>query len=148
MRDCTHKNEFGIYLCDMGDVITRDNISLFIYTQATVSIAVISKTNIQAFFYNELLQPLNMGRASIQVNVQTVRLVVDDIGICTQCIEYRLGDIPRTAVGAVQTNLDAFERIDAQRNQVSHVTVTACHIVHSAADVFLVGKRQFRPVLI
>ena len=95
-------------------MVASDNIPLFIHTQATVSIAVIGKTDVQALLYHELLQTLNVGGASIVVDVQTVGLCIDDIGICAQSIEHRLSDVPGTAVGAVQANLDTLEGIDTK----------------------------------
>ena len=133
---------------DVQNVVTSDDITLFIHTQATVSIAVIGKTDVQSLLYHELLQTLNVGRTSIVVDVQTVGLCIDDIGISSQSIEHRLSDVPTRAVGAVQTNLDTLEGIDAQRDQIAHVAVAACHIVHSAADMLTMGKGQLRPVFI
>ena len=75
-------------------------------------------------------------------------MVIDDVGICSEGIEHRLGDVPGTTVGAVQTNLDALERVDTQRDQVAHVTVTARDVIHSTADMLTMSKRQFWPVLI
>ena len=89
-----------------------------------------------------------MGRASIVVDVQTVGLCIDDVGVGSQSIEHRLSDVPTRAVGAVQTSLDTLEGIDAQRDQIAHVAVATGHIVHSAADVFLVSERQIRSFLI
>ena len=89
-----------------------------------------------------------MGRTSIVVDVQTVGLCIDDVSICTQSIEYRLCDVPGTAVGTVQTNLDAFKGIDAEADQVAHVAVAACNVVHSTADMLTMGKGQLRPILI
>ena len=57
---------------------------------ATISITVVGETNIQTLLYHELLQALNVGGAGIIVDVQTVGLVVDDVGIGTQRIEHRL----------------------------------------------------------
>ena len=133
---------------DVQDVVASDDITLFIHTQATVSIAVIGKTDVQALLYHELLQTLNVGRTSIVVDVQTVGLCIDDIGICTQRIKHRLSDVPRTTVGAVQTNLDALERVDSEANQIAHVAVATGHIVHSAPDMLTMGKGQLRPILI
>ena len=116
--------------------------------QATVSIAVIGKTDVQALLYHELLQTLNVGGASIVVDVQTVGLCIDDIGICTESIENRLGDIPAGAVGTVQTDLDALKGVDTEADQIAHVAVTTRNIVHRAANVFPVSERQLRPVLI
>ena len=129
-------------------MVASDDITLFIHTQATVSIAVIGKTDVQALLYHELLQTLNVGRTSIVVDVQTVGLCIDDIGICTQRIKHRLSDVPRTTVGAVQTNLDALERVDSEANQIAHVAVATGHIVHSAPDMLTMGKGQLRPILI
>ena len=133
---------------DVQDMITSDDITLFIHTQATISIAVIGETNIQTLLYHELLQTLNMGRAGIVVDVQTVRLCIDDIGIGTQRIKHRLSNIPACTVGAVQTNLHAFEGVDTEADQVTHVAVAARNIVHSATNALTVRKRQLRPVFI
>ena len=89
-----------------------------------------------------------MGGAGIVVDVQAVRLCIDDIGVCTQCVEDALCNIPARTVGAVQTNLDSLEGIDTQADQIAHVTVTTRNIVHRAADVFPVSERQLRPLLI
>ena len=82
-------------------MVASNDIALLVYTQTTVSITVIGKTNVQSFFYNELLQALNVSGAGIVVDIQTVGLVVDDVGIGTQRIENTFSDVPRTAVGAV-----------------------------------------------
>ena len=129
-------------------MVASDDIALFIHTQATVSIAVIGKTDVQPLLYHELLQTLNVGRTSIVVDVQTVGLCIDDIGISSQSIEHRFSDVPGTAVGAVQANLDTLEGIDTKADQIAHVAVAAGHIVHSAANVFPVSERQLRPLLI
>ena len=89
-----------------------------------------------------------MGRSSVVVDIQTVRLVVDDVGICTESIEHRLSDVPTRAIGTVQTNLHTLEGIDTQRDQVTHIAVAACNVVHRAADMLTVSERQLRPVLI
>ena len=89
-----------------------------------------------------------MGGACIVVDVGAVRLCIDDVGVCTESIENRLGDVPGTTVGAVQTNLDTLEGIDTKADQIAHVAVAAGHIVHRAANVFPVSERQLQPVLI
>ena len=55
-----------------------------------------------------------MRGAGIGVDVRAIRLVVYDIGVCAKGIENALSDIPAGAVGAVQTDLDTLERIDAE----------------------------------
>ena len=89
-----------------------------------------------------------MGRTSIVVDVQTVGLCIDDLGIGSQSIEHRLSDVPGTTVGAVQTDLNILEGIDAQRDQIAHVAITTRNIIRRAANVFQLSKRQLRSVLI
>ena len=101
---------------DVQNVVASNDIALFIYTQATVSIAVISKTDIQSLFHNKFLQALNVGRASVQVDVQTIGLVVDNICICTEGIKDRLCNVPAGAIGAVQADLDTLEGVNTQGN--------------------------------
>ena len=114
---------FHVAAVDVQDVVAGDDIALFIHAQAAISIAVIGKANIQPLLNYELLQTLDMGGASIVVDVQAIGLVVDDISICTQSIEHRLCNVPACTVSAVQTNLDTLEGIDAQRDQIAHVAV-------------------------
>ena len=129
-------------------MVAGDNITLLVYAQAAISIAVIGKTDVQPFLYHELLQALDVGGTGIVVDVQAIRLIVDDIGVCPQRIKHALGNVPAGTVGAVQTDLDTLEGVDAQGDQVTHVAVTAGHIVYSASDMFPVSERQLRPVLI
>ena len=89
-----------------------------------------------------------MSRSSIVIDIRTVGLCIDDVGISSQSIEHRFSDVPGTAVGAVQANLDALEGVDTKADQIAHVAVTTRNIVHSAANVFPMGKGQLRPVLI
>ena len=139
---------FHVATIDIQNVVTSDDIAFLIYTQATIRIAVVSKSNIQTFFYNKLLQTLNMSRACIVIDVQSVGLVIDHIGICAECVKHRLRNIPRAAVGTVKTDLDALEGIDTQRNQIAHIAVAACYIVHRAANMLSMCKRQLWPVLV
>ena len=70
---------FHVAAIDVQDVVTCDNITFLIHAQAAIYIAIVSKTNIQAFFYNEFLQTFDMSGACIVVDVQTIGLVVDNI---------------------------------------------------------------------
>ena len=81
-------------------------------------------------------------------DLRDILLVVDNVGICAQRIENALCNIPARTVGAVQTDLDTLKGVDAQRDQVAHIAVTTCHIVHGAADMLTVSKGQLRPVFI
>ena len=129
-------------------MVSSDDITLLVHAQAAVGVTIEGKTNIQTLLHNKLLQTLNMRRTGVVVDVRAIRLVVYDIGISTQGIENALSDIPRAAVSAVQADLDTLEGIDAETDQIAHITVTACHVVHRATDVLTTSKGQFRPVLI
>ena len=63
-------------------MVTSDDITLLVHAKATVSITVIGKTDVQPLLYHELLQTLNVGRTSIVVDVQTVGLCIDNVGVC------------------------------------------------------------------
>ena len=89
-----------------------------------------------------------MSRAAVVVDIDAVRLVCEHIALGAHLHEELGSGYARGAVGTVQTDLDTLEGIYAQRDQVAHVTVAACHIVHRAADVLAMGKGQLRPVLI
>ena len=92
---------FHIAAIDIQDMVASDDIPLLVHAQAAVGVTIEGKTNIQTLLHNKLLQPLNMRRASIGVDVRAVRLIVYDIGVSTQRIENAFSDVPRTAVGAV-----------------------------------------------
>ena len=53
-------------------MVTSDNIALLIHAQAAVGVTIEGKTNIQSLLHNKLLQTLNMRRAGIIVDVQTI----------------------------------------------------------------------------
>lgn len=44
--------------------------------------------------------------------------------------------------------LHTLEGVDTQRDQIAHITVTACHIIHSTANMLTMSKGQFLSVLI
>lgn len=73
-------------------MIISDDIALLVHAQATVNVAIVGKTNVQALLHNKLLESLNVSGAYIVIDVQAIRLVIDDVGICAQCIEHRLSN--------------------------------------------------------
>ena len=106
-------------------MVASDDITLLIHAQAAVSVTNEGKANAQALLHHELLQTLNVRRASIGVDVRAIWFVIYDIGISTQGIENALSDIPAGTIGTVQADLDTFEGIDTQRDQITHVTVAS-----------------------
>ena len=71
-------------------MVASDHVTLLIHAQATVSIAVIGKTDVQALFNHELLYALDVGGIGIVIDIQTIWLCIDDVGVSTQRIENRL----------------------------------------------------------
>ena len=53
-------------------MVVGDGITLFVHAKAAVSVAIESPTNIQTVLYHELLQALDMRRASVVVDVQAI----------------------------------------------------------------------------
>ena len=92
---------FHIAAIDIQDMVASDDITLLVHAQAAVGVTIEGKTNIQTLLHNKLLQTLNMRRTGVVVDVHAIRLVVYDIGVCTQRIENAFSDVPRTSVGAV-----------------------------------------------
>lgn len=71
-------------------MVASDHVTLLIHAQATVSITVIGETNIQTLFHHKLLQTFNVGGIGIVIDIQTIWLCIDDVGVGSQCIENRL----------------------------------------------------------
>ena len=132
---------------DVKDVVAGDDIALFIDAQAAVRIAVVGEADVQPVVHNELLQSLNVRRTGVPVDVEAVRLGVDDIGLGAQRVEHRLCDVPRAAVRAVQTDPHTPERIDAEGDEVADVPVAPGDVVHRAADLLASGIRHLGPFL-
>ena len=60
---------FHIAAIDIQNMVAGDDIAFFVHAQAAIRIAIIGKTDIQALFHNKLLQTLDVGRSSVQVDV-------------------------------------------------------------------------------
>lgn len=71
-------------------MVVSDHVTLLIHAQATVSITIIGETNIQTLFHHKLLQTFNVGGIGIVIDIQTIWLCIDDVGVGSQCIENRL----------------------------------------------------------
>ena len=92
-------------------MVTGDDIALFIDTQAPVRISVISKSDVQMVVQDELPKVLDVGGAAVGIDVQAVRLIVDDIGLGAECIEKALRDRPRRSVRDVEADALAVEAV-------------------------------------
>ena len=132
---------------DVEDVVAGDDVALLVHAQAAVGIAVIGEAHIKAVVQNEFPQTLDVGGAGVGIDVVAVGVSVDDVGLRAQGIEDALGDVPGSAVGAVETHLLALEGILTHADQVADVAVTAGDVVDGAADLLPLGQGQLRPFL-
>ena len=57
-------------------MVSGHNITLLVYAQAAIRIAIVRKTYVQALLDDKLLQSLNVSRTSIVINVQTIRIIM------------------------------------------------------------------------
>ena len=110
--------------------------------QAAICISVVSKSDIQAFFLYECLQALDVGGSTVFVNIGSVRLVVNDIGLRTQCIENTLRDSRCTSVGTVKSDSHGLERSGRQGNKITDITVSSCCEIYRSSDVLSGSKRN------
>ena len=84
-----------------------------------------------------------MSGAAAGVDVDTIRSIVDDIGLGAQGIKYRTADHPGAAVSAVQTDLMLLIGLGGQADQITDVTVSAGIVVYSLTDLIFRSERQF-----
>ena len=84
-----------------------------------------------------------MCRATVCIDVGSVRLVIDHISFCAECIEHALCDCRRTSVRTVQTNFDVLEVAGRDRDQITDVTVSSGSKVNRASDIFSGSQRKF-----
>ena len=84
-----------------------------------------------------------MGASAVTVNIQSVRLIMNDIGFGTQRIEHCRSDHPAAAVGTIQCYFMVFERTCGKVGQVSDITVSACIEVNRTSNFVLSCKRKF-----
>ena len=82
-----------------------------------------------------------MSRTCMVIDIRSVRLCIDDIGLCSQCIKHALCDHPGTSVCTVQSHTHIFIRIGCQWDQISHIAVSSCCIINGASDFFADCKR-------
>ena len=79
-----------IFTTYINNAVSIYNISILIDCDTSVSISIISKSDIQMFLFYILLQNLDMCRTTVCINIHTIWLIVDHISFCSKCIEYTL----------------------------------------------------------
>ena len=85
---------FHVCAVYVKNVVARDNIALFINTQAAVSVAVVGKAHVKTVFHHISAQPLNMCGACVHVDIGAVRGSVYNIGLCAQSVKNGFCNIP------------------------------------------------------
>ena len=134
---------FHVFTAYVQNQVTIYHIAIFIHCQTTVCITIISKTYIQLIVFYELLQHFNMCGTTVHIDVGTVGFVIDYIGFRSQCIKNALCHGPCTAVGAIQTYTHSFKRTGCQTDQITHITISAHHIVCRTSNRILYREGNF-----
>ena len=98
--------------------------------------------------YYELLQSLNVGRSTICIDIGSVRIIIDHIGLCSECIKYCLCNLIGCTVCAVQSNSHILKGSGRDRHQVSHVTISSHGVINRASDIFFCSQRNLRNLTI
>ena len=70
-------------------MVTRQYISVFVHTKATVSVSVIGKAYVKVIFLNVSCKPLYMGRSAFLIDIGSVGTIVYHENIGTHCRKNR-----------------------------------------------------------
>ena len=124
---------------EIEDVVAVADVSFLVYRQAAVRVPVKGKADVQLVLQHVFLKLLDMGGAAVDVDVQSVRVVGDHIGVGAQGVKDALGHHPGTAVGTVQADTLALVGAGCERDQVTEVAVTPGSVVDGLADVGALG---------
>ena len=132
--------------------LAEDNISILLSTNATAVLCIVlveilitngdlAKPTSRPFLHNKLLQVLNVSRTYIIVDIKTIRPIINYISISPSASKSDFAfflELPWTQ--SRLTILDLLERIDTQKNHISHIAVVAYHIFHCAIDMLMISK--------
>ena len=77
-------------------------MTLLINRKAAVSITVKSKANVKMILQDVIAQAFDMSRAAVNVDIESVGVIVYNLGVSAESIENALCDLPGAAVGAVK----------------------------------------------
>ena len=131
-----------IFTTYIHNAVSIYNISILINCDTSVSISVISKSDIQMFLFYILLQNFDMCRTTVCINIHTIWLIVDYISLCSKCIEYTLCNAWRTTIRTVKSNSHILEGTCCKRDQMTDITVSSCCIVNCAANALFCCQRD------
>ena len=81
-----------------------------------------------------------MSGAAVFIDVGSVRLIVNDIGLRTQCIENALRNSGCTSVGTIKSDSHGLERSGRQGNKITDITISSCCEIYSSSNVLSGGK--------
>ena len=100
-------------------MVAVKNFAFFVNNKATVSVTIVSNTNISSNFNNFCLQSFKMSRTTTIINIDTIRFVEDGNYFCTQTTEYFRGNFAISAIGAVHNYFQAVQfNISSFQNMV------------------------------
>ena len=83
-----------------------------------------------------------MSGTAVAVNVQSIRLIVDDISVSAEGIKYALRNGGSTSVGAVEADLLTLKGSRSDGDQVTDIAVSSCCKILRSSDMFSLCKRD------
>ena len=83
-----------------------------------------------------------MGGTAVTVDVQSVRLVIDDVCVSAEGIKYALRNGGSASVGAVEANLLTLKGSRSDGDQVTDIAVSSCCKILRSSNIFSLCKRD------
>ena len=116
-------------------MIAGYNVALFVHRKAAVGVTVERKADVELIVKHELLHLLNMRRAAVDININTVGIIGDNIGIRAQSVKHAFCHHPCGTVCTVEADLLALVRARCKRYKKAYVAIAACRVINGAADL-------------
>ena len=127
-----------IFAADIKNMVAGYDVTLFVHRKTAVGVTVKREADIELIIEHEFLHLLNVRRAAVDVNIDTVGIIGDNIGIRAQSVKHAFCHHPSRTVCTVEADLLALVRARCKRDEKSYVAIAACRVVNGAAD-FLAG---------
>ena len=128
-------------------MVAVDNVALLVHGEAAVRIPVEGKADVEPVLQNEVTQALDMGGAAVNVDIESVGMVVDDIGVSAEGIKDALRHLPGAAVGTVKADAVILIGARSKGDEVADIAIAPGGIVHRAAYLLAFGIGQIRAVV-
>ena len=116
------------------DVVTVNNLTLFIHAEAAVSITVVSDTEVCIVFHNSLLQGFHMRGTAVVVDVHAVGQSMDNLDLGAQFTQNLGHHLISGTIGAIEHNLHAVKTFRAGADDEFDVLIEQIRAVFDMTD--------------